>query len=158
MIDSEGFRIGVGIIVCNSQSEVLWARRIRQTVWQFPQGGIQVNETPEEALYRELNEEIGLKATDVKLLGATKEWLAYRYPPHLKRDYKPHFSIGQKQKWFLLHLINEQAEIRFDATNSPEFDQWQWVEYWHPLKQVINFKLAVYQTALKELNSLLPPS
>ena len=56
---------------------MLWARRINQEAWQFPQGGINDRETPEEALYRELNEEVGLEAGDVRILACTRGWLRY---------------------------------------------------------------------------------
>ncbi|WP_156499451.1 NUDIX domain-containing protein, partial [Oleiphilus sp. HI0061] len=74
MIDSDGFRLNVGIILANEFNEVLWARRIGQNSWQFPQGGIKVDETPDEALYRELNEEIGLQPSDVQIVAKTKGW------------------------------------------------------------------------------------
>lgn len=156
MIDEEGFRPGVGIIVSNQQGQVLWARRIRQNAWQFPQGGIQANETAEEALFRELHEELGLESTDVEILGSTRSWLHYWLPQHLLRHHIQPLCIGQKQKWFLLKLVGEESKVHFDATNSPEFDRWRWVYYWYPLKQVIAFKRHVYRRALEELAPLLP--
>ncbi len=78
MIDSDGFRPNVGIILANEAGQVLWARRINQEAWQFPQGGINDRETPEEALYRELNEEVGLEAGDVRILACTRGWLWVR--------------------------------------------------------------------------------
>ena len=62
MIDSDGYRSNVGIILRNADGRLLWARRVGQDAWQFPQGGIAETETPEEAMYRELHEEIGLQA------------------------------------------------------------------------------------------------
>lgn len=158
MIDSEGFRIGIGIIVVNHQSDVLWARRIGQRAWQFPQGGLQSKETPEEALFRELHEELGLENHDVKLLGSTKHWLQYWLPLKLRRIHSKPFCIGQKQKWFLLHLLGNPRKIRFDSTCSPEFDCWRWAPYWYPVHQVIAFKRQVYKRALEELSALLPKS
>lgn len=156
MIDTDGFRMGVGMIVCNSQGEVLWTRRIRQSVWQFPQGGIEDGEPPEAAVYRELFEEVGLTENDVKILGSTQDWLYYRYPLHIQRTFIEPFSTGQKQKWFLLHLSNEKAIIRLDATPFPEMDKWRWVNYWLPIKQAIDFKRHVYRRALEELVHALP--
>ena len=72
MIDAEGFRANVGIIICNKQGQVFWARRYGQHSWQFPQGGIDQGENPEQAMYRELHEEVGLKPADVELLGVTR--------------------------------------------------------------------------------------
>lgn len=156
VIDSAGFRTGVGIIVANECGQVLWARRISQYAWQFPQGGMQPNETPEEALFRELYEELGLEYSDVKLLGETKNWLYYWLPPHLQRSHVQPLCIGQKQKWFLLSLTGDPEKIRFDVTHSPEFDRWRWTPYWYPIKQVITFKRHVYRRALEELSVLLP--
>ena len=85
MIDSEGFRPNVGIIIANNRRQVLWAKRIRQDAWQFPQGGIQQGESAEQALFRELNEEVGLSSGDVQILACTKGWLRYRLPRRLRR-------------------------------------------------------------------------
>ena len=151
MIDSEGFRANVGIIVTNAQGKLLWARRSgSQNAWQFPQGGVNDNETPVEAMYRELKEELGLDAQDVKILAESKEWLRYRLPERFQRHDDLQKCIGQKQKWFLLRLINQDAEINLTITPSPEFDSWAWVSYWYPLYQVVAFKRRVYQIALKE--------
>src|SRR6185312_10458645 len=156
MIDPEGFRIGVGIILSNPQGEVLWARRIGKHAWQFPQGGIQSEETPEVALYRELHEELGLLCSDVEVLGCTKSWLYYHLPVHMRRVHVRPLCIGQRQRWFLLRLTNKNAIIRFDSTDSPEFDRWRWVNYWYPLRQVVSFKRHVYRRALEELVQLIP--
>ena len=151
MIDTDGFRPNVGIVVSNARGQVLWARRIGQAAWQFPQGGIDEGETPEQALYRELEEEIGLTPENVMILGCTRGWLKYKLPDQYRRhDSEPHF-IGQKQKWFLLRLGSADDEIRVDRGIKPEFDHWRWVSYWYPLGQVIAFKKDVYRKALKEL-------
>ncbi len=157
MIDSKGFRPNVGIILANDVGELLWARRIGQDAWQFPQGGIQRDESPEAALYRELNEEVGLGPADVAVLGATRGWLHYRLPPHLIRRRQKPTCIGQKQVWFLLRLVSEESRVRFDTTDQPEFDDWSWVSYWHPLSEVVSFKRDVYARALEQLAPLLFP-
>jgi putative (di)nucleoside polyphosphate hydrolase len=156
MIDEQGFRSNVGIILLNKYQEVFWAGRIGQpAAWQFPQGGVNENETPEEALYRELYEEVGLLPEHVRLLGKTKSWLRYRLPKkYLRRDTKP-LCIGQKQIWFLLELLADESDIQFNLTKSPEFDRWTWVEYWHPVENVIPFKRRVYQRALTEFKTIV---
>lgn len=158
MLNKSGFRLNVGIILANSYKELFWGRRLgKKDTWQFPQGGIQGDETPEEAMYRELYEEIGLYPKHVKILGQTQGWLSYHLPRHLQRSYQKPLCVGQRQKWFLLQLITDENEkvISFNHTPSPEFTAWQWVEYWHPLNQVISFKKEVYRSALKEFESLL---
>ncbi|WP_461536180.1 RNA pyrophosphohydrolase [Spongorhabdus nitratireducens] len=158
MIDADGFRPNVGIILTNDQGQVLWARRIGQDSWQFPQGGINDGETPEEAMYRELHEEIGLEPEDVTILSCTRGWLRYRLPRRLIRRNQSPVCVGQKQKWFLLRLTSEDERISVDHSSSPEFDGWRWVSYWFPLGQVVPFKRDVYRRALKELAPRLNPA
>lgn len=156
MIDQHGFRLNVGIILCNRQGQVFWGKRVGPAdAWQFPQGGIKDYETLEEAMYRELAEELGLMPGDVEVIGVTKQWLYYRLPKHLRRHYSKPLCIGQKQRWFLLRLVGNEQSIRFDMTDSPEFDQWRWVDYWQPVDQVINFKRQVYKKALREFEPIL---
>lgn len=154
MIDSNGFRLNVGIILANHADRLLWAKRLGRDAWQFPQGGMQPQETPEQTLFRELREEIGLSEKDVTILGRTRRWLRYRLPTRMIRKTEP-ICIGQKQLWFLLRLEGEDSLIHFDMTQKPEFDSWQWVSYWYPLRHVVLFKREVYRRALKELSPYL---
>ena len=152
VIDSDGFRPNVGIMLTNDQGQLLWARRVGgRDAWQFPQGGISAGESPVEALYRELYEEVGLSADAVEVLGSTKGWLRYRLPTRFLREGQKPLCIGQKQKWFLLRLLEDDAAVQLDLNDKPEFDHWQWVSYWYPLNQVISFKREVYRRAMKEL-------
>ena len=155
MIDSDGYRPNVGIILCNPAGKLLWARRIGQKAWQFPQGGIKKHESPTDALYRELWEEVGLEPQHVHMLGSTNGWLRYRLPAWLMRRQKEPVCIGQKQVWYLLRLKGSDKKVRLDRAESPEFDGWRWVDYWHPLKEVVAFKREVYKQALQELAPLL---
>ncbi len=155
MIDSEGFRPNVGIILCNAEGRLFWAKRIGQHSWQFPQGGIQWDESPEQAMFRELAEETGLLPEHVQVVGCTKGWLRYRLPKRLiRRGGKP-MCIGQKQIWFLLRMLGGEDAVRLDLSERPEFDHWQWVDYWYPLRAVVPFKRHVYWRALRELAPLL---
>lgn len=151
MIDSNGFRPNVGIIICNKLGQLFWAKRIKQDAWQFPQGGIKEAETTEEALFRELSEEVGLCKDDVRILSQTSEWLKYRLPKPYIRQRKGRTCIGQKQKWFLLGLQTEEGRVDLENTLQPEFDDWCWVNYWYPVNQVVDFKRSVYRKALIEL-------
>ncbi|MCG8414934.1 MAG: RNA pyrophosphohydrolase [Pseudomonadales bacterium] len=151
MIDSEGYRPNVGIVICNGLGRLLWAKRIGQSGWQFPQGGIKAEESLEQALYRELDEEVGLQANDVEVLHQTSEWLRYRLPKNYIRYNKDPLCIGQKQKWFLLGLKADEEKIALSKSGQPEFDDWRWVNYWYPVDQVIEFKRDVYRRALQEL-------
>jgi len=157
VIDVEGYRANVGIILRNADGKLLWARRIGQDAWQFPQGGIREDETPEEAMYRELFEEIGLDTDDVNVVGRTRDWLRYRLPRRHLRHYSKPLCIGQKQVWFLLNLVAAESKVRFDATDEPEFDYWRWVDYWRPLDEVVPFKRKVYELALSEFAPLVFP-
>lgn len=157
MIDPEGYRPNVGIILCNPERKLLWARRCGQDAWQFPQGGIRSDETPEEALYRELKEEVGLEADDVEIVGCTRGWLRYRLPKRFIRRKSRPLCIGQKQRWFLLRLVSSESRVKLDLTDTPEFDDWRWVDYWDPLEEIVFFKRPVYERALRELAPLLFP-
>lgn len=152
MLDKDGYRPNVGIILLNDRSEVFWGKRVKQHSWQFPQGGIKYGESPEQAMYRELGEEIGLSADHVKLVGRTREWLRYDVPDQwIRRELRGNYR-GQKQIWFLLRLVARDCDVCLRATEHPEFDAWRWHDYWVPLDAVIEFKRHVYQQALLELS------
>ncbi|EIC22470.1 NTP pyrophosphohydrolase [Thiorhodovibrio frisius] len=158
LIDRDGFRPNVGIILCNGERRLFWGRRVGQNAWQFPQGGIQANETPQEAMFRELEEEVGLVARQVTLLGATRGWLRYRLPKRfIRRHCCGPTCIGQKQIWFLLRVDCNEDAFCLDHSSKPEFDAWRWVRYWSPLREVVYFKRRVYEQALIELQPLLYP-
>ena len=155
MIDRDGYRPNVGIILCNAKNEVFWGKRIREHSWQFPQGGIDKGESPEQAMYRELFEEVGLQAHHVHILGRTKNWLRYEVPAHwIKREWRSSYK-GQKQIWFLLRMVGRDCDVSLRASGHPEFDAWRWSEYWVPLDSVIEFKRDVYRLALNELVTFL---
>jgi len=149
VIDEDGYRYGIGIILMNDETKVLWAKRIGyRDAWQFPQGGIDGDESAEEAMYRELEEELGLTNDSVDIIQVTPDWLDYKLPKDYRRYYRTPLCVGQKQKWFLLRLKEDDGVIALDQTLQPEFDQWRWVEYGHPIKEVIFFKKAIYQEVL----------
>lgn len=156
MLDRDGFRPNVGIILLNQRSQVFWGKRIRTHSWQFPQGGIDRGENPEQAMFRELHEEVGLFPQHVQVLARTRDWLRYEVPDRfIRRDARGHYK-GQKQIWFLLQLVGHDWDLNLRATDHPEFDAWRWNDYWVPLDVVVEFKRGVYEMALTELARFVP--
>ena len=166
MLDKEGYRPNVGIVLVNARNEVFWGKRVHQHAWQFPQGGIQHGETPLQAMYRELEEEIGLQTDHVRLLGRTRDWLRYDVPEKWMRRARPANGEscapfgkggyrGQKQIWFLLRMTGRDCDVKLRGSGHPEFDAWRWHDYWVPLDAVIEFKREVYRQALIELHRYL---
>lgn len=149
-IDQDGYRSNVGIVIANAQGKLLWARRVGQGGWQFPQGGIRPNEAPEAAMYRELREEVGLDPEDVRLIAISRDWCRYTLPERYQRKHSKPLCIGQKQRWFMLHMQSSDNRIRFDLNDEPEFDHWEWVEPSVPARKVIFFKRDVYEQVLSE--------
>ncbi|MEW5892245.1 MAG: RNA pyrophosphohydrolase [Pseudomonadota bacterium] len=155
MIDKDGYRPNVGIVLCNARNEVFWGKRIRQSSWQFPQGGIKSGESAEEAMFRELTEEVGLAPEHVRILGRTRGWLKYDVPKDwVRREWRGHYR-GQKQIWFLLRLVGRECDVKLRASEHPEFDAWRWNQYWQPVQEVVEFKREVYRLALGELERFL---
>jgi putative (di)nucleoside polyphosphate hydrolase len=163
MLDRDGYRPNVGIVLANQRNEVFWGKRVNQHAWQFPQGGIQHGETPVQAMYRELEEEIGLRQSHVRVLGRTREWLRYDVPERWSRHREgpggepapARIYRGQKQIWFLLRMTGRDCDVRLRASGHPEFDAWRWNDYWVPLESVVEFKREVYRQALIELHRFL---
>ena len=155
MLDRDGYRPNVGVILANLRDDVFWGKRVNQHAWQFPQGGIKAGESPETAMYRELEEETGLLPEHVRILGRTRHWLRYEVPERwMRRDWRGTYR-GQKQIWYLLRLTGRDSDVRLRASGKPEFDAWRWQDYWIPLETVIEFKREVYRQALTELHRFL---
>ena len=89
IFDAQGYRFNVGIVLLNERNQAFWGRRSGQDSWQFPQGGINAGESSEQAMWRELFEETGLRPADVTLLGETADWLYYRLPVRYRRKRRP---------------------------------------------------------------------
>ena len=152
-IKEKGYRLNVGIIVANSDGKLLYCKRKNSDNWQFPQGGIDRNEDPFLAALRELYEEVGIQKDKVNLIKESENWYKYNLPKKYKKnnflwnDFK-----GQKQKWFLFKLI-EEVMIDLNNENNPEFDEFDWVDYWKPLDEIVEFKREIYKKVLSELES-----
>ena len=155
MLDKDGFRPNVAIVIANHRNQVFWGKRIREHSWQFPQGGINPGESPEDAMFRELHEEVGLRPDHVRILGRTRDWLRYEVPSTwIKREWRGNYR-GQKQIWYLLRLVGRDSDLNLRADTRPEFDAWRWNDYWVDLDGVIEFKRDVYKRALNELEHCL---
>ena len=152
-IKEKGYRLNVGIIVANSEGKLLYCKRKNSDNWQFPPGGIERNEDPFLAALRELYEEVGIQKDKVKLIKESENWYKYDLPRKYKKnnflwnDFK-----GQKQKWFLFKLT-EEVLIDLNNENNPEFDEFDWVDYWKPLDEIVEFKREIYKKVLSELES-----
>jgi len=150
MIDKEGYRENVAIVIINKDRKVLWAKRASENAWQFPQGGVKSNEKIEDAMFRELKEEVGISKDKVKILGKTNDWLYYDVPKNwIRKD--NNLYKGQKQIWFLLKFLGGESDIFLKNAIKPEFDDWSWIDYWITNDKVIDFKRDVYSKALKQL-------
>ena len=152
IIDSKGFRLNVGIVVINDKGKVLLARKNNSYKWQFPQGGMDHNETEEETLFRELQEEVGLTKSQVEIVQKSQFWYSYRLPnQHLRPRLPgtPH-CVGQKQKWFLLRILAQESEICLDSHETPEFSEWGWFDPLYSIKKTIYFKKTIYRNVIEE--------
>ena len=129
----------------------MYCKRKNSKNWQFPQGGIDKNEDIFIAALRELYEEVGIEENKVKLIKESEHWYKYDLPKKYKRNnFLWEDFRGQKQKWFLFKLI-EKAEIDLNNENNPEFDEFNWVDYWKPLDEIVDFKREIYEKVLTEL-------
>ena len=158
-VDRWGYRINVGIVLANPQGQVFWAKRQGfENAWQFPQGGVLVGEKHQDAVYRELYEEVGLLPEDVINLGCTRRWISYRLPTTGRTKNSRDAIIGQRQKWygFILNTADERINLNAvlppGSDAKPEFDAWDWVSYWYPLTTVVFFKRQAYRMALTDLS------
>lgn len=147
----------MGIIIFNDENKVLWAQRAQHDSWQFPQGGIKSNETAEQAAFRELTEEVGLRPEHVELIAQSRGWLRYRLPKRYLRYGNKPLCIGQKQRWFLMRFVGSEEDVKLDLHEKPEFDDWRWIDYWKPVEEIVFFKRRVYERALHEFAPLLFP-
>ena len=147
----EGYRPNVAMIVINNDNKVLICRRRNTQTWQFPQGGIDPNENIQEAMYRELFEEVGLSKEDVNIIGESKKMITYDIPITLRSKVLGGKFKGQDQKWFLLKTIKDDIKINLNNEVIPEFEEFEWVSYWRALDRIIDFKKEAYRQALNEL-------
>ena len=150
------YRPNAGIIIFNKQGKLLWCKRRTGDGWQFPQGGIDEGELPEEAIFRETYEEVGLDESKIRILKENERWVNYDVPrDKIPRDFsfKNRKFKGQTQKWFLAEFLGEDHDIDLNLHDQIEFTQWTWSTYWHPIKAGVEFKRNAYRQVL---NDFLP--
>ena len=146
-----GYRLNVAMIVFNKDNKVLFCKRRNTENWQFPQGGVDENENIESAMFRELNEEVGLEKDNVRIKAVSQNFIYYDIPKNIRSRVLGGKFKGQAQKYFLLKLISGDVDLNIE--NTPEFDKYNWVPFWYPLNQVVDFKKEAYRSALIELKN-----
>tara|TARA_B100000586_G_scaffold160632_1_gene117051 strand:+ start:82 stop:543 length:462 start_codon:yes stop_codon:yes gene_type:complete len=152
MIDK--YRKCVGIMILNSKKEILVGRRLDHPsgYWQMPQGGINDNENPEEAVWREMLEEIG--TNKAKLIKISNQWINYDIPSEtLKTLPWGDIYIGQTQKWFAFLFLGEDNDINV-GTDNPEFSEWKWTRMDSIVDSIVPFKRDVYAKILEEFKDI----
>jgi putative (di)nucleoside polyphosphate hydrolase len=153
------YRPAVGIMLVNPAGLAFIGRRIDMpaglAAWQMPQGGIDPGESPREAAFRELNEEVGTDKADI--LAETGGWLHYDLPSDIASRMWSGRWRGQRQKWFLMRFTGEDADIN-PATDHPEFDAWEWVEPERLPELIVPFKRQLYRELLAEFRPHLVSS
>jgi putative (di)nucleoside polyphosphate hydrolase len=151
------YRPAVGIMLLNHDGRVFVGRRIDMpaglAAWQMPQGGIDPGETPRQAAFRELKEEVGTDKAEI--LAETEGWLHYDLPSDIALRMWSGRWRGQRQKWFLMRFTGEDADIN-PATEHPEFDAWEWVEPQRLPDLIVPFKRPLYRDVLAEFRDHLP--
>ena len=151
---TDKYRKCVGMMILNSNKEILVGRRLDHPsgYWQMPQGGIDDNENPEEAVWREMLEEIG--TNKAKLIKISNQWINYDIPSEtLKTLPWGHKYIGQTQKWFAFDFLGEDHDINV-GTDNPEFSEWKWTRMNLIVDSIVPFKRDVYSKILEEFKDI----
>lgn len=153
-IENLPYRLGVGMMLINADKEIFVGKRIdtKSEAWQMPQGGIDKGEEAEEAVIRELEEEVGTYKANI--IAISDEWHCYDLPKKLVPRVWGGKYRGQKQKWFLLEFTGEESDINIH-TKHPEFCQWQWVAADKLPEIIVPFKKKIYTDILNEFKHLL---
>ncbi len=149
------YRSNVGIMLINDDGHVFVGQRLdnNQNAWQMPQGGIDCDEDPQSAAYRELLEETGIEEENVKFLAKSSKWLLYDLPEDLIPKLWDGKYRGQKQKWFLFKFLGRNRDINI-STEHPEFSKWKWMPKENLLEEIVPFKKSVYESVLREFERI----
>jgi len=149
------YRRCVGMMILNNKNKILVGRRIDHPsgYWQMPQGGIDLNENPEEAVWREMMEEIG--TNNAKLIQISDHWLNYDIPKDtLEKLPWGKTYVGQTQKWFVFRFTGQDSDINV-STDNPEFSEWKWSKYESLVKNIVPFKREIYKRIINEFKNIL---
>ena len=148
------FRRGVGIFLINKNNQLWVGKRIdfKNDYWQMPQGGIDKDENPKQAMIRELSEEVGIKK-NYEILMELDGWLSYSLPSSLKKIVWGGKYLGQTQKWFACRFFGTDDEFDLE-THQPEFEDWKWIKPEDAMKFVVPFKKKLYMDVLKGFKNL----
>lgn len=148
------YRMGVGIMLINDKKEVFTGRRIdtRSEAWQMPQGGIDKGEVPSEAVFREMEEEIGTNKAEI--IAQSEGWYSYDLPKRLVPNLWGGKYRGQKQKWFIMRFTGDDSDINIE-TKHPEFCQWKWIKADILTEVIVPFKKQLYSEVMEEFKQYL---
>lgn len=139
------------MVIFNQDGFVLLAERIDNPgSWQMPQGGIEMDEDPEIAVFREMEEEIGTR--NAEIIGVIEDWIYYDFPPHVCHKLFDGKYRGQRQKWIALRFLGQDNEICLDTHSDPEFCSWRWVRLDDLLNTVVHFKRGAYERIIREFS------
>lgn len=155
-MDLTQLRPNVGIVLIARSGKVWLGRRAKSPPphnWQFPQGGIDAGEGDFDAALRELREETGV--VSVKLLGRTRDWIGYEFPPEHQGSKIGKGWRGQKQIWFAFAFTGKDSEIDLASHGEIEFAAWRWADLDEALDTVIEFKRDVYRQVIKAFRPLV---
>lgn len=150
------YRSGVGILLVNQNKKIFVGKRIdnQSDSWQMPQGGIDVGEDEDVAMFRELQEETGISSQFVKIIKKSDNYFYYDLPYKLQKKFWGGKYLGQRQRWYLLEFLGDDSNINI-TTQEPEFSEWKWVEKVDLINLIVSFKRELYQQIIKEFNDFL---
>ncbi len=150
------YRSGVGIMLLNSDKKIFVGKRIdnHSDAWQMPQGGLDIGEDEDNAMFRELAEETGISGSNIKVIKKSSSYHYYNLPYKLQKKFWGGKYLGQKQRWYLAEFIGDESSINV-ATEDPEFSHWKWIAHDEIINAIVAFKRSLYQDVIDEFNEFL---
>ena len=150
------YRNGVGIMLINSNKKIFVGKRIdnQSDAWQMPQGGTDIGEDEDLAMYRELQEETGIKSEDVKLIKKSNRYFYYNLPYKLQKKFWGGKFLGQKQRWYSVEFLGDDKSVNI-STEAPEFSEWKWIDKKEIIEVIVSFKKELYRNVINEFKDYL---